>query len=127
MPEYVTVKSGRRDNTVALWEVHPEHPDGEIFIAGDAEVQSARTRRVDAALKAGILVEVSAPVTGEGDDVVEITASLLETFEDERIIGALIAAGYDTVEKVRAASDEELRSVDGIGPKSLAAIRKALA
>lgn len=39
----------------------------------------------------------------------------------------LLAAGYDTDEKVRAASDEDLLSVDGIGEKKLEKIREHLA
>lgn len=64
--KFVTVKSGRKDNRTALWETSPDHPDGEIFVAGDTPVKAARTRRVEAALKAGVLVEAGdkdAPTT----------------------------------------------------------------
>lgn len=45
---------------------------------------------------------------------------------DEHTVGFLKDAGYDSPAAVRAASDEELRDVYGIGPKTLAAIREAI-
>ncbi len=37
---------------------------------------------------------------------------------------SLAAAGYDSVDKVSAASDEQLRALDGIGATTLKAIRE---
>lgn len=54
----ITVKSGRTDTRVALWETSSEHPGGEVFIAGTAEVEVALTPKVQAALASGALVEV---------------------------------------------------------------------
>lgn len=45
---------------------------------------------------------------------------------NKRLQKVLIAAGYDTVEKVCAASDQELRAVDGVGPATLKLIREAI-
>lgn len=56
----ITVKSGHADNRVALWETSSEHPGGEVFIAGTAEVKVALTPKVQAALAVGALVEVKA-------------------------------------------------------------------
>ncbi|MCI0726426.1 MAG: helix-hairpin-helix domain-containing protein [Chloroflexi bacterium] len=42
------------------------------------------------------------------------------------IADILIRAGYDTVAKVRAASDQDLLAISGIQKKRLAGIRKAL-
>jgi len=39
----------------------------------------------------------------------------------------LIEAGYGTVEKLRAATDEELLGISGIGPVTLALVREYLA
>lgn len=39
------------------------------------------------------------------------------------ILGALVHAGYTTIEQVRAASDAELLAISGIGPVRLAKIR----
>lgn len=55
-----------------------------------------------------------------------LNASLFETFEDQRIVDDLAGAGLTTVGAVQAASDEDLLAIDGIGPKTLEAIRGAL-
>ncbi len=44
---------------------------------------------------------------------------------DERVRTLLQAAGYETAEAVRAAPDEALIAIEGIGPKSLTHIREA--
>lgn len=43
------------------------------------------------------------------------------------IEATLKLAGYETVEAVQAATDEELLAIEGIGPARLAKIREALA
>ena len=56
----ITVKSNLPDKTrVALWEVHADHPNGEVYIADDQAHEVAVTRRVQAALGRGWLVEAS--------------------------------------------------------------------
>lgn len=57
--ETIFVKSALGNNDVALWEKHPNHPDQEIFVAGEAEVEVAKTARVMRALADGKLVEVT--------------------------------------------------------------------
>ncbi len=56
--ETITVKSALPSNDVALWEKHPNHPGQEIFVAGEAEVEVAKTPRVMRALADNRLVEV---------------------------------------------------------------------
>ncbi len=56
--ETITVKSALPNNDVALWEKHPNHPGQEIFVAGDAEVEVAKTPRVMRALADNRLVEI---------------------------------------------------------------------
>lgn len=56
--ETITVKSALPNNDVALWEKHPNHPGQEIFVAGEAEVEVAKTPRVMRALADNRLVEV---------------------------------------------------------------------
>lgn len=51
----LTVRSALDGNTVALWERHPDHPGGEVFVAGEREVEAARTAAVERALKDGRL------------------------------------------------------------------------
>ncbi len=54
----IFVKSGLNNNDVALWEKHPDHPGQEIFVAGETEVEAAKTPRVMRASADGKLVEV---------------------------------------------------------------------
>lgn len=61
--EFVTVKSKLAKNAtggepVALSEVHPDHPGGEVFVYGDKPVKVARTAAVSLALAQGKLEEV---------------------------------------------------------------------
>lgn len=58
--KFINVKSGRNDNRVALWERHPDHPEGEVWVAGDTVVRVAQTSAVLKGLKDGDLVEVEA-------------------------------------------------------------------
>lgn len=58
--ETILVTSGRDDDRVALWERHPDHPDGEVYVAGKVEVEVAKTPRVHQQLSRGQLVEVKA-------------------------------------------------------------------
>ena len=43
---------------VALWERHPSHPGGEVFVVGDRVVEVALTTGVQTALRDGRIVEV---------------------------------------------------------------------
>lgn len=54
----ITVKSTLPPDHVALWERHPDHPGGEVYIADNDEHQVAETMAVRAALGRGVLVEV---------------------------------------------------------------------
>jgi hypothetical protein len=69
------VRSGLADNRVALWERHPAHPGGEVFIAGERAVDVAGTAAVQRALKDGRLVEV-APSQSVAGTVEEILAAV---------------------------------------------------
>jgi DNA uptake protein ComE-like DNA-binding protein len=50
-----------------------------------------------------------------------------DALDDAALAEKLKAAGYDTAEKVSAASDDELRAIPGVGPASVAKIRAAQA
>lgn len=52
------VKSGLEAGRVALWERHPAHPGGEVFIADDQVRETGDTPAVRAALAEGRLIEV---------------------------------------------------------------------
>lgn len=64
MTELITVMGAKVDDRVVLWEVHPDHPTGEIFIAGNGTaVQVALTAQVQQRLNDRTLVQVQvAPV-----------------------------------------------------------------
>lgn len=46
------------DNQVVLWERHPGHPNGEVFLAGNREFTVAKTPAVEARLRDGRLAIV---------------------------------------------------------------------
>lgn len=55
--DVIWVRSGGTPgDAVALWERAPEHPDGEVFVAGPAPVRVAVTPAVIARLRDGRLV-----------------------------------------------------------------------
>lgn len=55
----ITVQSA---NGRTFWERHPDHPNGEVFVADDTAVKAAKTVSVEAAIKNGRLrvVEITA-------------------------------------------------------------------
>lgn len=62
-PSYIKVKSNlpaKKDggSQVALYEVNPAHPDGEVFIAGETVVEVAETSEVNRAIAEKRLVKV---------------------------------------------------------------------
>ncbi|MBI1294120.1 hypothetical protein GC175_04070 [bacterium] len=50
----------------------------------------------------------------------------LDGLFDDRLAKALRGGGFDTVEKIAAATDEELLKVNGVGPAALKEIRQAV-
>lgn len=60
MADTIHVMAAQADGKVKLWEVHPDHPNGEIFISGDGtSVEVAETAEVKQRLKDGTLVKVT--------------------------------------------------------------------
>ena len=43
---------------VALWELHKDHPGGEVYVASDTPVEVAETPEVMRRLGAGILIKL---------------------------------------------------------------------
>jgi hypothetical protein len=54
---------------------------------------------------------------------VTLTRSVEAGALSDAVLAALRDAGYDTLEKIRDAFDEELLAISGIGPKTLKQIR----
>jgi len=62
MAETIKVKAAKKDDKVVIWETHPDHPAGEIFISGDDSTHDvAETAEVLLRIKAGTLVKVFDP------------------------------------------------------------------
>ena len=53
-------------------------------------------------------------------------AKLAIRLGDAKLAAMLVAAGLDNPAKVRAASDQELRAIDGVGPATVKEIRTKL-
>lgn len=60
----ITITSALDNNDVALWEKHPDHPEEEIFVAGEVEVEAAETPQVLKRIAEGWLVKVEAKKSG---------------------------------------------------------------
>ena len=93
--------------------------------AAQAEVERDAARRQHAAERTdaggGSGADAHAARTGE---MVELREPFAPGLTDEQL-GALRAAGYGDVASIRAASDEQLLAVDGIGPATVKKLREA--
>lgn len=59
MAEIITVMAAKQDDRVVLWERHPDHPGGEVFVAGNGRaVRAARTAAVQQRLAVRTLLVV---------------------------------------------------------------------
>jgi hypothetical protein len=66
MPELIKVMATKVDDRVTLWEVHPDHPTGEVWIVGDGKAHEvAVTPRVQTLLNTGALIRLQAHVESE--------------------------------------------------------------
>lgn len=115
------VVQGAEPGTVGLWERDERHPDGEIFVTGDAPVEVYPTMEVRRRLQRGLLVEVGA-AEAEADE--PAADSVTDVF-GEKVGGLLLEAGYSTADVVAAANDADLLAIDGIGKATLAEIRES--
>lgn len=86
--------------TVALWEVHPAHPGGEVFIASEKPVEAALTPAVKARLKDGRLLAVDGdlppaaePVATESPDATDAARELAA--EHDIDLAAITGTGAD--------------------------------
>lgn len=126
MTELINVQPGRGDGRVALYEVHPDHPDGEAWVASAGQtVQVARTPLVARKLQSGDLVEINpavAPAAPAPDD--DPFAGLELTAEQQQ---ALRDAGVADRAALHAATDDELIAITTIGKATVKHLRAALA
>ena len=56
----------------------------------------------------------------------DIRAKKMTKFVDAKLVPALLAAGFDTPRKIKAASDSQLRAIPGIGTATVKTIRERL-
>lgn len=88
MTESINVMAAKVDDKVALWERHPDHPTGEVWIVGDGtQHEVALTLRVVSLLKSGVLVRMQ--VFSEPDPLV--------TTEDKPTTTSTLPVGYESM------------------------------
>lgn len=63
---------------VALWERHPDHPGGEVFLAGDGTFEVAATAAVETRLRNGRLVLVEHAITSAPGESEPVAAAVIE-------------------------------------------------
>lgn len=80
---------------VALWERHPDHPHGEVYVAGDKPVEVARTGEVLLRLRNKTLIEVDKPKASELREMRETEEKLMPTTAEgaARIAGGSAETG----------------------------------
>lgn len=62
MSDLIFVRSTGKDaGRVTLWEIHPNHPDGELFVFGDGVFSAAKTPAVMSRVGSGHLEIVEQP------------------------------------------------------------------
>jgi hypothetical protein len=139
MAEMILVRSTlpQRDDDgwpVALYEQDDAHPDGEAYVAGPDPVEVARTGLVNRRISEGALEigegasqSPARPRLPQGRSSASAgnpPADPLAFLTDEQR-AALTAAGYGTPEAIRAANDEQLDAVPGIGEAAVQKLRDA--
>jgi DNA uptake protein ComE-like DNA-binding protein len=96
----------------------PETVEGGVYLVGKKYVDaSGKEMKKSAVSEAGKASDESGTETAEASAAPASSTPYAD---------ALAKAGYDTDTKIRAASDEDLLAVEGIGPARLAEIRSAL-
>lgn len=97
--DLIAVKSNVT-NRIALWQKHPAHPGGEVFVAGDIVALVANTDEVQTRLRNELLTATDAPVTlpFEGYDDLGVDAIA------ERVMGEtelIVVKQYEALNKNR--------------------------
>lgn len=95
-----------------------------------ADIPADEWAKLPDQVRRSVAAAVFYEVTSKGERTAE-TANMSELVTalpgiNTEIAGALAAAGYDTPDAIRAASDEQLLAISGIKEKRLAQIRLAL-
>lgn len=111
MAELINVMAGKVDDRVVLWEVHPDHPDGEIWLVADGQAYTvAHTQQVETRLKSGALIrvelysELDPPV--ETDDV-QVESVLPDGYETMTVADVLATLDSWTEEQINTIREYE--------------------
>jgi hypothetical protein len=105
MAELINVMAAKVDDKVALWERHPDHPTGEVWIVGDGtQHEVALTPRVVSLLKSGVLIRMQ--VFSEPDPLV--------TTEAESTITPTLPTGYESMTAADVVADVDSWTTDEI-------------
>lgn len=76
------------DNRVTLWERHPEHPGGEVWLEGAGEFTVAATPAVTARLRSGQLVAVGSVLVEAPPAVAPTPEVVAQQDADGRVLPA---------------------------------------
>lgn len=94
----VTADAGGK---MVLWERHPKHPDGEVFIPGGSgrEFEVFPTPNVQARIKAGLLIKVKAVEvveTADAEEQPDATPAAVELAKEKGIdLASVTGTGAD--------------------------------
>ncbi len=94
----MNVKSNLPNNQVALWERHPAHPGGEVYIAGDEPVEVGDTPAVRSRLKTGVLIEVRDAQSVRPPVLAETVSAMTV----DSVVAAVIAGDMDASDVLEA-------------------------
>lgn len=94
---------------------------GGLYKVGDAFVD-AEGKTVDAKEAKSALAKRAGETEEPQSSAATNAGGLAEDFPARE---ALVGGGFDTPEKVKAASDDDLLALDGVGPATLTKIREA--
>jgi hypothetical protein len=97
-----------------LWEYVGEHNLDVFDLSGDPQGVS----------RAELIALLKEHRSSDGGTPESPLAFVHELTDEQR--AALIAAGFGTLEALRAATDEQLREVEGVGPAAVRKIRQTL-
>lgn len=106
MSELIRVMAAKHMDQVVLWERHPKHPGGEVFIKGDGTSSMVYpTPQIAGLIESGNLLKVqqdapppSEPVEGYDSMTATEIVALLDSLTDDEAVAVL---EYETANKAR--------------------------
>lgn len=118
MTELITVMAAKANDRVVIWEVNPDHPNGEVFIAGDGRsVQAALTPAIQRKLDAGELIKVTVagdetkPPTGDNEPIIDDTLPKVTINDGPPFDGYDALSATAVVERLAGLTDAEKETV----------------